>query len=54
MKGLLVELTRLRWRRAILLLLVAVVVLPALLFASTAWNTRPMSDSEIDSLLSER
>lgn len=54
MKGLLVELTRLRWRRAILLLLVAVVVLPALLFASTAWNTRPMSDSEVDSLLSER
>ncbi len=41
MRGLLVELTRLRWRRAVLLLLVAVVVLPALLLATTAWNTRP-------------
>ena len=54
MRGLLVELTRLRWRRAVLLLLVAVVVLPALLLTTTAWNTRPMSEAEIDSLLSER
>ena len=49
-----VELTRLRWRRAILLLLVAAVVLPALLLAGTAWSSRPMSDAEVDSLLADR
>lgn len=49
-----VELTRLRWRRAVLLLLVAAVVLPALLLAGTAWSSRPMSDAEVDSLLADR
>lgn len=49
-----VELTRLRWRRAILLLLVAAVALPALLLAGTAWTSRPMSDAEVDSLLADR
>lgn len=49
-----VEVTRLRWRRAVLLLLVAAVVLPALLLAGTAWGSRPMSEAEVDSLLSDR
>jgi hypothetical protein len=42
-----VELTRLRWRRAVLVLLAACVVVPALIFAATAWNTRPVSDAEL-------
>ncbi|MBB6629627.1 ABC transporter permease subunit [Nocardioides sp. KIGAM211] len=41
-----VELTRFRWRRAVLLILVAAVVVPGLIFAATAWNTRPVSASE--------
>ncbi len=44
---LLVELTRLRWRRAVLLLVTAAVVLPAIIFAATAWNTRPASAAEL-------
>lgn len=54
MRAVRVELTRLRWRRAVLLLLVAAVVLPALLLAGTAWNTRPMSDADVDAILSDR
>ena len=54
MRALRVELTRLRWRRAILLLLVAAVVLPALLLAGTAWETRPMSDAEVEAVLADR
>jgi ABC-2 type transport system permease protein len=42
-----VELTRLRWRRAVLVLLAACVVVPAVIFAATAWNTRPVSDAEL-------
>ena len=42
-----VELTRLRWRRAVLLLLVACLVVPALIFAATAWNTRPPSAADL-------
>ena len=53
MTGLRVELTRLRWRRAVLLLLVGAVVLPALLFAGTAWNTRPMSEAEVERVLAD-
>ncbi len=49
-----VEATRLRWRRAIVLLLVAAVAVPALIFATTAWNTRPVSEAEQDQILSER
>jgi hypothetical protein len=44
-----VELTRLRWRRAILVLLAACVVVPAVIFAATAWNTRPVSQEELRS-----
>lgn len=54
MRALRVELTRLRWRRAVLLLLVASVALPALLLAGTAWSSRPMSDADVDALLSDR
>ncbi len=42
-----VELTRLRWRRAVLLLLVACFVIPGLIFAVTAWDTRPVSTAEL-------
>ncbi|MDX6358277.1 MAG: hypothetical protein QOH37_1331 [Nocardioidaceae bacterium] len=42
-----VELTRLRWRRAVLVLLMACVVVPAVIFAATAWNTRPVSAAEL-------
>lgn len=44
---LLVELTRLRWRRAVLLLLLAVVVLPVVFGVARAWNTQPPSDAEL-------
>jgi hypothetical protein len=38
-----VELTRFRWRRAVLILVVAAVVVPGIILAATAWNTRPIS-----------
>lgn len=41
-----VELSRLRWRRAVLLLAVAAVAAPLLVFGATAWNTRPYSEAE--------
>lgn len=41
-----VELTRYRWRRAVLLLLTATVVVPAIIWGSVAWNTRPLSVGE--------
>lgn len=41
-----VELTRLRWRRAILLLGVVAVAATVLTFGLTAWNTRPYSEAE--------
>ena len=44
---LLVELTRLRWRRAVLLLVTAAVVVPAIIFGGTAWNTRPVSANDL-------
>lgn len=47
MRLLLVELTRLRWRRAILLLLVACVVAPLVLLVGQAWNTRSFSEADI-------
>lgn len=43
-----VELTRLRWRRAIVALLLAAVVVPALIAGSRIWATRPISQEEID------
>ena len=41
------ELTRLRWRRAVLLLVAAAVVIPALVWATTVWNTRPYSEEDL-------
>lgn len=41
-----VELTRLRWRRAVLVLAAVCVVAPVVILAVTAWNTRPYSESE--------
>jgi ABC-2 type transport system permease protein len=41
-----VELTRLLWRRAVLLLLVAAVVIPVVIGVATVWNTRPPSAEE--------
>lgn len=43
-----VELTRLRWRRAVLALLVLAIVVPALIAASRVWATRPVSEGELD------
>lgn len=42
-----VELTRLRWRRAVLVLAVAALVLPALIWAGMVWDTRPVGDEEL-------
>jgi ABC-2 type transport system permease protein len=42
-----VELTRLRWRRAALTLLGACIVVPTIMLAVTAWNTRPVSAAEL-------
>ena len=42
-----VELTRLRWRRAIRVLLSACFLVPAMFLAVTAWNTRPVSHHEL-------
>lgn len=42
-----VELTRLRWRRAVVVLLAACVLIPTLLWAGMAWNTRPFSEEEL-------
>lgn len=42
-----VELTRLRWRRAVLLLLLAAFVVPALIWSAMAWNTRPLGEDDL-------
>lgn len=42
-----VELTRLRWRRAILALTAVAVLVPAVVFVAVAWNTRPVSEAEL-------
>jgi hypothetical protein len=41
------ELTRLRWRRAVLVLLAAAFVVPALIGVGTSWNSRPYSADEV-------
>jgi ABC-2 type transport system permease protein len=50
MRLLRVELTRLRWRRAVILLLACCFLVPALIWAGLAWNTRPYSADELDQL----
>lgn len=47
MRLLRVELARLRWRRAVVVLLVACVALPLVLLAGYAWETRPVSDADV-------
>jgi ABC-2 type transport system permease protein len=47
MRLLSVELTRLRWRRAVIVLLLACVVVPALIWIGLAWNTRPVSKEDL-------
>lgn len=47
MRLLRVELNRLRWRRAVLLLVGLCVLLPAVIWASTAWDTRPISHADM-------
>jgi hypothetical protein len=42
-----VELTRLRWRRAVVVLVAVSVLLPMLIWAGMAWSTRPVSDAEL-------
>ena len=42
-----VELTRLRWRRAVVVLLLVCVVAPLVLLAGYAWETRPFSAADI-------
>jgi hypothetical protein len=44
---LLVELTRLRWRRAILLLLAAAAAIPAIVFGFLVYDTRPLTPDEL-------
>ena len=44
---LLVELTRLRWRRAVVVLLVACLLVPIAIWLGAAWNTRPFSDADM-------
>jgi ABC-2 type transport system permease protein len=41
------ELTRLRWRRAVVVLLAVCVLVPVVVFAVTAWTTRPVSDADL-------
>lgn len=42
-----VELNRLRWRRAVVILLAAAIVVPIVIFIAVAHDTRPVSDAEI-------
>ncbi len=42
----LVELTRLRWRQAVLLLVAAAVLIPALILGARVYDTRPISDGD--------
>ncbi len=43
-----VELTRLRWRRAVVLLLVAAVVVPLAIAVVIGWQTRPVSPADLE------
>jgi ABC-2 type transport system permease protein len=43
-----VELTRLRWRRAVKILLIACLAVPVIVFVVTAWTTRPVSEADLE------
>lgn len=47
MRLLRVELTRLRWRRGILVLVLACLVIPVIIWAGLAWSTRAVSDADL-------
>jgi len=47
MRLLRIELTRLRWRRAVLFLTAVSIIVPVLIWAGMAWNTRPLSDADL-------
>lgn len=47
MSLLLVELTRLRWRRSVVVLLLGCLAVPLVLLIGYGWSTRPLSDSDI-------
>lgn len=53
MRLLRVELTRLRWRRAALILLAACFLVPAIIWGGMAWGTRPYSPEELASIEAE-
>ncbi len=48
MRTVLVELTRLRWRRSVVILLIAAVLLPLAVAATIAWQTRPVSEADLE------
>ena len=48
-----VELTRLRWRRAVLLLLLFCIAIPALVAIGRSWATRPVSEGDIASVIAD-
>lgn len=48
-----VELTRLRWRRAVLVLLLLSVVIPVIIGIARVWDTRPLSESRIAEIKDE-
>jgi len=48
-----VELTRLRWRRAVLILLAVCFLVPAIIWGGLAWGTRPYSPEELASIQGE-
>ena len=47
MRLLALELTRLRWRRAVVVLLAGCALVTVVILAGTAWTTRPISDVEL-------
>lgn len=47
MRLLAVELTRLRWRRAVVVIAILGVLVPTLIWAGMSWSSRPVSDAEM-------
>ena len=48
-----VELTRLRWRRAVLLLVLFCIAIPALVVVGRAWATRPVSEADVAAVIAD-
>lgn len=47
------EVTRLRWRRAVIALMVLAIVVPTLIMAGTLWDTRTVTEAERDNARAE-